>query len=251
MSKPQLVLIPGAWHTPEAFSVLIPKLEAHGYTVHTTQLPSVDAPADNVPTEPNKDIEAVRSLVTKAIGAGNDVIVAPHSWGGIVAGSALSGLGKKEREAKGEKGGVMRTAYMCAFMAPQNFSLSDALQGQIPDWWYIDGPYARTRPHAANVFYNDLPEAQQQKWYAGTRTQASATMTAKAAATSWMEIPTSYLLCENDLAIPPQAQEGMTEMAKGMGGEVEVTRVKSGHSPFLSVPDEVVAWLRRVAGEVV
>lgn len=138
MSKPHLVFIPGAWHTPEAFSVIIPKLEAHGYTVHTLQLPAVGPSPDNVPTDLSQDINAVRSLVTKAIGAGNDVVVVPHSWGGIVAGSALAGLGKKEREAKGEKGGVVRTAYMCAFMAPEGVSLIDALQGNIPDWWYVE-----------------------------------------------------------------------------------------------------------------
>jgi hypothetical protein len=83
-------------------------------------------------------VAAVRELVIKAIGDGNDVIVAPHSWSGIVAGSALSGMGKKEREAKGEKGGVVRTAYMCSFMAPKGVGLIDALQGQIPEWWYPD-----------------------------------------------------------------------------------------------------------------
>lgn len=138
MSKPQLVLIPGAWHKPECFSLIIPKLEAHGYTVHTLQLPSVDASPADIPTDLTKDVEAVRSIVTKAIGAGNDVIVAPHSWAGIVAGSALGGLSKKDREAKGEKGGIVRTAYMCAFMAPQGVSLMDAVQGKVPDWWYVD-----------------------------------------------------------------------------------------------------------------
>jgi hypothetical protein len=66
-----------------------------------------------------------------------------------------------------------------------------------------------------------------------------------------MEIPSSYLLCEDDLAFPAFAQEAMTDMVKQKGGEMEVDRIKSGHSPLLSRPDDVVAWIRKVAGEEV
>lgn len=83
MSKPQLVLIPGAWHTPEAFSHIIPKLESHGYAVHTSQLPSVDPNPADPPTDLSKDVAVVRDLVIKAIGDGKDVVVVPHSWAGM------------------------------------------------------------------------------------------------------------------------------------------------------------------------
>ncbi|KAF2688409.1 alpha/beta-hydrolase [Lentithecium fluviatile CBS 122367] len=249
MSKPHLVLIPGAWHTPTSFSLIVPQLKSHGYTIHTCQLPSVDPSPTDPPTDLSKDVAAVRALVTQAIGAGNDVVVAPHSWAGIVNGSALTGLGKREREMRGEKGGVVRCAYLCAFMAPEGVSLLDALGGVIPEWWYVDGIHSITRPSAANVFYNDLSQEQQQEWYAKTKHHTFATKQAKATAASWKEIPTSYLLCEDDLAIPAFAQEAMTGMVRDMGGEIEVERIKSGHSPFLSRPGEVVGWLRRVAGE--
>jgi hypothetical protein len=138
MTKPQLVLIPGAWHTPEAFSLIIPKLQSHDYSIHTRQLPAVDPSPTDPPTDLTKDVAAVRELVIKAIGDGNDVVVVPHSWAGVVAGSALSGLGKVEREAKGEKGGVVRIAFMCSFIAPIGVGLLDAVEGQLPDWWYAD-----------------------------------------------------------------------------------------------------------------
>jgi len=78
-----------------------------------------------------------------------------------------------------------------------------------------------------------------------------ASVQAKATAESWLEIPTHYLLCEDDLAIPAFAQEMMTGMVRDKGGEIEVERIKSSHSPFLSQPYKVVEWLRRVAGEQV
>lgn len=35
----------------------------------------------------------------------------------------------------------------------------------------------------------------------------------------------------------------MVHGARDKGAEVEVTRVKSGHSPFLKCVDEVVEWI--------
>lgn len=133
MSKPHLVLFPGAWHSPECYSLIIPKLEAAGYTVHATQLPAVGNP--NPPKDLSEDIAAIRELVTKAIDKGNDVIVVPHSWSGIVVGSALVGMGKKQREAKGEKGGVVAMGYMCAFIVPEGVSLLNAANNEIPPWY--------------------------------------------------------------------------------------------------------------------
>lgn len=102
---------------------------------------------------------------------------------------------------------------------------------------------------AGKYLYNDLPEAEQQKWISKIQTHALGTKQAKATGTSWKEFPTSYLLCEDDLAIPMFAQELMTSMVKEQGGEIEIQRLKSSHSPFLSHPDTTVEWIRRAAGE--
>lgn len=44
-------------------------------------------------------------------------------------------------------------------------------------------------------------------------------------------------------------QEAMVQACQDAGADMEVQRVKSGHSPFLSKPDEVVHFLRKAAGE--
>jgi hypothetical protein len=113
-------------------SALISKLQSVGYTTHTSQLPSVGNP--NSPQDLSEDIAVVRSLVERAIDQGNDVVVFPHSWAGIIVGSALIGLGKEERGAEGKKGGVVRTGYMASFILPQGVSLVDAVGGELPPW---------------------------------------------------------------------------------------------------------------------
>jgi hypothetical protein len=113
-------------------SALISELQLLGYTAHTSPLPSIGNP--DPPQDLSEDIAAVRSLVERAIGQCNNVIVFPHSWAGIIAGSALIGLSKEERKAEGKKGGVVRTGYMASFILPQGVSLIDAIGGELPPW---------------------------------------------------------------------------------------------------------------------
>jgi hypothetical protein len=49
-----------------------------------------------------------------------------------------------------------------------------------------------------------------------------------------------------DQAFPAVAQEGMSGMVKAMGGEIEVTRITSGHSPFLSQFEKTMEWVKKV-----
>ena len=59
------------------------------------------------------------------------------------------------------------------------------------------------------------------------------------------------MICEQDRAIPAAFQEAMVNAAKEKGAHVDVVRMDSGHSPFLSKPKETVAWIREVADEKV
>jgi predicted esterase len=54
-------------------------------------------------------------------------------------------------------------------------------------------------------------------------------------------------LCEDDQAIPPQAQQAMCDAVKEAGADIEVTRINAGHSPFLSKIDETVEWIDGMA----
>lgn len=137
MSKPHIVLVTGAWHLPACMSPVTSKLTALGYTIHARQMPAIGNPSP--PKDLSEDIAAVDDMVTEAIGSGgNDVIVICHSWGGIITGSALKGLSKKEREAQGKKGGVVRTGYVAAFMMGEGSCLLDGTGGREPPWSSVE-----------------------------------------------------------------------------------------------------------------
>ncbi|KAH7554706.1 Alpha/beta hydrolase fold-1 [Bipolaris maydis] len=244
MSKPQIVIVPGAWHAPFYMATVVSNLESLGYTIHAQQMPAVGS--SNPPSDLSTDVAALNSMVEKAIDAGNDVVVICHSWGGMVTGSGLMGLSKAEREQKGKKGGVIRTGYMTAFIVDIGVSMMDAAGGKPAPWFGIQNRYVYVKD--PNVLYNDLPPAEQQKWGEKLQCHAYDTFYAKATAASWKKIPTNYLLCEDDLAIPREGQQAMIEGVKAVGADIEVTSIKVGHSPFLSKVDETVAWIVGVAG---
>ncbi|KAL6705374.1 hypothetical protein ACN47E_007023 [Coniothyrium glycines] len=247
MAKPQIVMIPGAWHKPEEYCDKITALlSTAGYTVHARQMPAVGTP--NPPRNLSADIAFAQDLVDEAIGeAGNDVVVIVHSWGGIIGGSALSGYGKETRAAQGKKGGVTALGYMTAFLLPEGMSLLDAAGNKHSPWSRLDEENNLIYAQVPEIFYNDLPEDEQKYWFDRLQSHNLSGFTTPCTAASWKELPTSYLVCEDDLAIPVSAQDGMIQGARDAGVEVDVTRIKAGHSPFLSKPEETVNWIRKVA----
>ncbi|KAH6642501.1 Alpha/beta hydrolase fold-1 [Boeremia exigua] len=244
-SKPHIVILHGAWHSPTYCAKITALLQHHLYVVHAQQLPSVGS--QSPPTDDAQDVAAARALVDDAIANGNDVVVICHSWGGTVAGSALVGYSKKERAEKGLKGGVVKVGYMCAFMIDEGISLQGAIGGDHPPWTEVDGPFITAKD--PSVFYNTLPESEQAYWFSQLQTHSLATFDTPTTGASWKTIPSSFLLCEQDRAIPAPFQEAMVNAAKEKGAQVDLVRMDSDHSPFLSKPKETVDWIRSVAGE--
>lgn len=64
--------------------------------------------------------------------------------------------------------------------------------------------------------------------------------------TPYKEIPSTYIVTENDLALLPSIQERIIAEAEGA---FQVERCQEGHSPFLSNPDFIISCIRRAAGE--
>lgn len=79
--KPDIVLIPGAWHTGDCFDRIVPLLKGKGYSVTALTLPSVGAepPLENF----DQDVHLIHGVVEGLADAGKDVVVVMHSYGGI------------------------------------------------------------------------------------------------------------------------------------------------------------------------
>jgi pimeloyl-ACP methyl ester carboxylesterase len=98
------------------------------------------------------------------------------------------------------------------------------------------------------MLYHDLPPKEAEEWKAKLKPQSLATFQDKTRAAAWRKIPTAYLVCEDDRAIPVQRQDAMIAKIKE-GGEIVTERLFVGHSPYINKPDFVAGFLRRAAGE--
>jgi pimeloyl-ACP methyl ester carboxylesterase len=150
-TKPTIVFSIGAWLTPPAFDALRAKLLERGIPSEAPPHPSVGA------EPPNKtladDIASLSSVLKKLVEVeGKDVVLVGHSYGGVVASSAVEGLAKADRETAGQNGGVVRIAYMAAFVLDKGQSLLDMLGGQYLPWMEVKvGYFNQSLPPSPNT----------------------------------------------------------------------------------------------------
>jgi pimeloyl-ACP methyl ester carboxylesterase len=218
-----LLLVHGAWHGSWCWGPLRDAL-GDDVRVHTVDLPSVgDDPA--ALGDLYADAAAVRGALEDLDGA---VVVVGHSYGGAVVSEAVTA-----------DSGVAHLVYLCAFQLDVGDSLLGTVGGQAPPWWDVEGE-AIGVIGPERVFYNGVPDELTRDSVARIVLQSRASVEQPLTNAGWRHTPSTYVVCEEDQAIPVFAQEAMSSRAG------EVLRLPSGHSPFLSHPAELAALLRPV-----
>jgi len=113
-------------------------------------------------------------------------------------------------------------------------SLLDAMQHELPDWIAVDeaaGSHLAQRTE--EVLYGDCTPEQAALAAGLLRPQSVAAIATPQTAAAWHDVPSTYVICELDRAVPPPAQEAMAARAG------TVHRLPASHSPFFSRADEV------------
>ncbi|KAJ0422467.1 Alpha/beta hydrolase fold-1 [Aspergillus carlsbadensis] len=242
--KPTLIFAPGAWYPATAFTPLTTLLEPHGYACHTVAFPSIQQ-ATSV-TDLSADIAAVRSLVEPEVQKGNDVVIVVHSWAGLPVNSALEGLTKV---ANGSGGGVVKLIFISAFIPELGQSLVSAFGGEPAPWYVRDEANGTVFPSTPyDLFFQDVPGGE--KWAGKLRPHAWATKISPATGTAYSLIPSSYLFCEQDRAIPIEVQKMMVEKARVQGAQIATESIATGHTPWLVDAERVADYIRREIGNV-
>ena len=209
----------GAWHGAWAYDLLLPHLESAGLRARTVDLPSAGS-RDGL----DADAAAVRAALAQSPGP---TVLVGHSYGGVVI-----------TEAAGGTDDVAGLVYLCAFLLDEGESLLGALQGQVPDWIEVDEAAGTSRAHRPHeVFYGDCPPEAAQAAADRLVPQSLASFAMPQTTTPWRTLPSTYVVCTQDKALPPPAQEAMSARAG------TVVRLDRSHSPFLSAPDELARVL--------
>ncbi|KPM38494.1 hypothetical protein AK830_g8054 [Neonectria ditissima] len=253
MSKPTIVLVPGAWHTPEHYDLLLQRLRDAGYPTSSNQLTSVGS-ADPKNQTVATDTKFIREdLLLPELDQGKDVVLVMHSYGGCPGAAAAKGLSKTERVAAGQKGGILGLVFISAFLANEGDSLQSKLPGQKLDPWNIineeTGQIDVDDPEA--IFYNNVDDALTKAAVKGLRQQAHTSFTTPSSPPAWQDEVfdgrRAYIKCQQDRTIPYIAQSMMLQFSGHQWHELDLG--DAGHSPFLSHTESVYKFIDERASE--
>ncbi len=218
MSAPQatIVLVHGAWHGSWCWERVTPLLEARGFIVRTVDLPSVGSPPDPR-TDLSADAAAVEAVVDTCK---TPVVLCGHSYGGMVISRV-----KAER--------IAHLIFICAFVPLEGQSLITTGTGRPASWIeLLEG--GLMRPDAARadeVFYSNCDPGSRAWAKSKLRLQSTATMMETVGRPTWRDVPSTYVVCMDDKALPAEMQRSVFAPRAS-----EVVELQADHSPFLSQP---------------
>jgi pimeloyl-ACP methyl ester carboxylesterase len=227
-SRPNIILIHGAWADGSCWSGVIELLQADGYNVTAPQFPLTSL-AD--------DVARLRQVLDLQIGPS---VVVGHSYGGQV----MTALGA-------DVPSVIGLVYIAAFGLDQGESLggllsqgpaSPALTHMLTDaqgfgWLPVDD--------FVSHFAGDVDPARARVMWAVQQPLATSLFEDEMGVPAWKSLPSWYLVAADDEAIPPAAER---QFAARMGATT--IEIPSSHVPMVSHPGEV-AQLIETAAETV
>jgi pimeloyl-ACP methyl ester carboxylesterase len=228
---PVVILVHGAWHGPWAWSEIIQRLAAEGIRSSAVDLPSKGRDTAAL-GDLHDDAEVVRAAVESARGP---ALVVAHSYGGLPVSEGLA-----------EAANAAHLLYVAAFMIDQGESLLGLRNGVEPEWWITSADGRTILPDdPKHVFHADCPPDVAERAAAQLVPHRKDVFAQELRATAWRRVPSTYVVCERDNAIPPALQELMAQRAG------TVSRMDCGHSPFLVRPAELTAIIQETLAALV
>jgi pimeloyl-ACP methyl ester carboxylesterase len=224
-TKPNIVLVHGAWADGSSWSTVIERLQANGHRVIAPQFP-MTALAD--------DVGRLRQVLEFQDGP---TIVVGHSYGGQI----ITSLGINAPN-------VVGLVYIAAFGLNEGESLGALLaQGPVTPalkHLFTDKQGFGWLPEDdfVNHFAADVDPAKAKVMYAVQQALAGSAFTDVMGTPAWKSLPSWYLVASDDQAIPPEAE---MQFAKRMGAAT--VEVASSHVAMVSHPDAVVELVEQAA----
>jgi pimeloyl-ACP methyl ester carboxylesterase len=227
-TRPNIILVHGAWADGSSWSGVIERLQADGYHVTAPQFP-LTALAD--------DVARLRQVLDLQDGPS---IVAGHSYGGQV----MTALGADAPNVAG-------LVYIAAFGLDQGESLGSLLsQGPVtPALAHMitdqQGFTWLPEDDFVDYFAADVDPVQAKVLYAVQQALAASAFGEAMGVPAWKTRPSWYLVAADDQALPPAAER---QFAARMGATT--IEIPSSHLAMVSHPADV-AQLIKTAAEAV
>jgi pimeloyl-ACP methyl ester carboxylesterase len=224
-TKPNIVLVHGAWADGSSWSAVIERLQANGFRVIAPQFP-MTALAD--------DVARLRQVLEFQKGP---TIVVGHSYGGQI----MTSLGTNAPN-------VVGLVYIAAFGLDEGESLGALLaQGPVtPALKHLftdkQGFGWLSEDDFVHHFAADVDPVKARVMYAVQQALAGSAFNDVMRTPTWKSVPSWYLVANNDQALPPDAQ---MQFAKRM--DATTVEVASSHVAMVSHPDAVVELVEQAA----
>ena len=219
-----VVLVHGAWHGGWCWEHLTPQLDRAGLDHVAVDLPF---------TGHLDDVGCVRDELDRLDGP---KVLVGHSYGGLVISGAADG-----------RDDISHLVYLCAFLFDEGGTVGDELAGHIGAplieamEWLPDGRSAINPAKATAAFFAACPTELADAAIARLRPMDAATTAHPCLASPWRSVPSTYVVCEQDEAISPEAQHRMATRAG------RVVSLDTDHSPFVSAVEQTAAVIVEAA----
>jgi len=227
-TRPNIVLIHGAWAEGSCWSGVIERLQADGYHVTAPQFPLTALP---------DDVARLRQVLNLQEGP---TIVVGHSYGGHV----ITALGSDAPNVAG-------LVYIAAFGLDQGESLGGLLsQGPVTPalahlttdsqgfGWLSEDDFVRH-------FAGDVDPVKAKVLYAVQQPIAMSIFEEPMGVPAWKTLPSWYMVATEDQALPPEAAR---LFASRMGATT--VEIPSSHVAMVSHPSEVAQLIGTAAKAV-
>ncbi|KAI0534350.1 Alpha/beta hydrolase fold-1 [Xylaria digitata] len=258
MSKPYFLLVTGSFAPAPFYDDIVYRVRAHGYDMKALQLATVGLKPgegrDTPPATMYDDAALIAREVEALADAGREVILVAHSYGGMPATESIKGLSVQARKKEGKRGGVFRLAYKTVLLTSPGHSSSEVLpppSADEPSRMQMDENgwlHFTDAELSASICFSDLSREEGLHWHGQFALHSAVSFTNTLTYAGYKDVPVSYLLCEDDLVVPAEVQRREIDMIETeTGSKVDVTSIKAGHCPNVSVPEKVVNWFLHVA----
>jgi len=224
-TRPNIVLVHGAWADGSSWSGVIERLQAGGYHVTAPQFP-MTALAD--------DVARLRQVLAVQDGR---TVVAGHSYGGQI----MTALGADAPNVAG-------LVYIAAFGLDQGESLGALLsQGPVtPALAHLftdeQGFGWLSEDDFIHHFAADVDPVKARVMYAVQQALAASAFGDVMGVPAWKALPSWYLVATDDQAIPPDAER---MFASRMGATT--VEIPSSHVAMVSHPGDVAQLIETAA----